>query len=106
MKLIFHEADAIHGSRELPRLESSRVQSDFISEQSGQDFTPPASLATIRDGHNNSGLEMDYSFDPHAIGESSSVHVCHTLAETYTVPYDSPFDLCTYVLASTPKFVC
>ena len=106
MKLMFHEADAIHGSRELPRLKSSRVQSDFLCEQSGQGFTSPASLAAIRDGDNDSGFEMDCSFDPHAFGQSTSVHVCHSLAETYAVPYDSPFELCAYILAGALSSVC
>ena len=30
----FHEADAIHGSRELPRMKSSRVQDEMISSAS------------------------------------------------------------------------
>ena len=102
MKLMFHKADAIHGSRESPRLESSPAQSHSLSEQSGQGFTIPASLATICDGYNDSGLEMDYSFDPHAFGQSTSVNVCHSLADTYAVPCDNPFGLCTYILAGRP----
>ena len=103
---MFHEADEIHGSRDLPRMESSRVQSHFLSEQSGQGFSPLASLAAIRDGCNDSGLEMDYSFDPQAFGQSTSANLCHSLAETYAIPYDSPFELRTDILAGAPSSVC
>ena len=105
MKLMFHKADAIHSPRELPLLESSQVQSRFLSEQSGQGFTTPTSLATTWDGHTRSTLEMDYSFDPHAFGQPTSVNLCNSLADTYAVPYDSPFELRTYILADAPSSV-
>ncbi|KAJ5219196.1 uncharacterized protein N7498_001295 [Penicillium cinerascens] len=92
------DEDVTEGSRKLPRLTaiSSPSPSHALAVQPGQNPTPPESLAASWDGNNNSALGIEYSVDPHHFGQPTSLNVCRSIAETYAVPYNSPFNIGTY----------